>query len=75
MVPKYLESTFDEQPLTCKACHWQDIGQRANVIDFYGVSSHKEIHCPQCDELIGILEKDEGRPPGESAGELSFQFG
>jgi hypothetical protein len=32
-------------------------GDTATVIDFYGVVSDKEIHCPECDPRIGILKE------------------
>ena len=68
-------SSFDEQDLSCSKCHWQGKGADSNVIDFYGVSNEKEIRCPNCDERLGSVKKDNDPPPGESASDLSFQFG
>jgi hypothetical protein len=73
ILPTYQESNFRGQPLTCKACYWKGEGDHANVIDFYGVGNSKEIHCPECDEKICLLEKDEGRP-GANADDFGFQL-
>ncbi|HEY0041481.1 MAG TPA: hypothetical protein VGB71_12495 [Flavisolibacter sp.] len=51
-------------------------GDTATVIDFYGVVSDKEIHCPECDTRIGILKRGPNdNPPGESATDLSLHLG
>ena len=71
---QFQEDNFDDQPIHCTKCDWQGKGSETNIIDFYGVVSDKEIHCPQCDKRLGILKKG-NRPPGESATDLSFQIG
>lgn len=74
MLKEYSENKFDEQTVSCDNCHWKGKGSDTVIIDFYGLSDECEIHCPQCDERIGILKKQQG-PPGESASDLSFQLG
>lgn len=74
MPTEFREADFRNQLLECSKCGWKGTGDRANVIDFYGVVSDKEIHCPECDERIGILKKDDPSP-GEGATDLSFQLG
>ncbi len=74
MWPSYPDKEFDEKALTCSNCGWNGQGHEAVVIDFYGVTDNKEAHCPQCDKTIAIVQKSE-RPPGESASDLSYQFG
>ena len=75
MIPVFKEREFDEQPLRCDKCQWSGKGYEAVVIGFYGVSDQKEAHCPDCDKKLAIVEKDNDPPPGESANDLSFQFG
>ncbi len=75
MLPEYLQSSFDDQQLSCPKCQWKGTGADAVIIDFYGITKTKEVHCPDCDEKIGILVRDEDPPPGESATGLSFQTG
>lgn len=76
MLPRYPQSTFDEQPVSCSACGWSGTGADAVVISFYGVADGQEVACPACDNRIGLLVKDNhSDPPGESATDLSFQTG
>lgn len=74
MLPVYQEKEFYDTNLACPKCDWKGLGYDAVVIDFFGVSNQHEIHCPECDNKIGIMQKNEG-PPGESATDLSFQMG
>ncbi|HUC82427.1 MAG TPA: hypothetical protein VMR70_16090 [Flavisolibacter sp.] len=74
MATEFQQTGFNEQPLQCGKCGWQGTGHDAVVIDFYGVSKNKEVHCPDCDERLGLV-RNGGGPPGESATELSFQTG
>ena len=74
MQEKFSEDKFDDQQLLCKRCGWKGIGAEAIRIDLYGLVGANEIHCPQCDEKLGVLKKD-GQHPGESASDLSFQLG
>ncbi|HYO20883.1 MAG TPA: hypothetical protein VER36_00670 [Flavisolibacter sp.] len=75
MQTDFSAGNFDEQILRCSKCNWQGKGGDATVIDFYGVTANKEVHCPNCDERLGTVKKDNDPPPGESATDLSFQFG
>lgn len=75
MLPEYHEADFAKQSLTCPNCNWKGTGSDAVIIDFYGVAKTQEVHCPECDETIGIIVKEEDRPPGESHSGLSFQTG
>ena len=74
MQEEFNQKSFDAQSLDCPKCQWQGKGSDAIVIDLYGVSSVNEVHCPQCDEKLGNLKKEDDAP-GESASDLSFQFG
>lgn len=75
MVPEYDDKTFEEQDLQCTKCNWKGKGYDANVIDFFGVSKSKEVHCPNCDTTIGTVVRNDRGNRGESANDLSFQFG
>ncbi len=75
MIPEYKEREFDDQSLSCSNCHWKGKGIDAVMIDFFGVGKNKEAHCPDCDETIAIVKREEGGTPGESANDLSFQTG
>ncbi len=74
MLPSFRDNEFDEKALTCTKCGWNGQGHEAVVLGFYGVSDNKEVLCPQCDNKIAIVQKGE-RPSGESASDLSYQFG
>lgn len=74
MLPEYHDNNFSEQPLKCSHCGWTGKGHEAVIIDFFGVTKSKEVHCPNCDKTIGTL-RSEGDAPGESPNDLSFQIG
>lgn len=74
MLPEYHSNDFDDQNLTCSNCGWKGKGSDAVIIDFFGITKNQEVHCPECDEKIGILVTDDDLP-GESADDLSFQTG
>ena len=74
MLPGYRDNDFDEKDLTCPDCGWVGKGHKANIIDLYGVSKQKEVHCPKCDSTIASIKNDDDAP-GESTNDLSFQFG
>lgn len=69
----YLNTDFYEQPFHCSNCSWKGEGKDTNIIDFYGVTEVKEIHCPNCDNTLGGLKDDD--KGGESADPFSFQIG
>ena len=76
MVTEFRQKDFDEQSLHCTKCQWKGKGTDANVIDLYGVSNSKEVHCPECDSKIAVVvREDDDETPGESATDLSFQIG
>jgi hypothetical protein len=43
------------------------------IIDFFGVTKNKEVHCPNCDTTIAIVTGAQDNEPGESAGDPGFQ--
>ncbi|MCU7548214.1 hypothetical protein OCK74_03770 [Chitinophagaceae bacterium LB-8] len=65
---------FDETIITCPHCNWKGLGSETNIIDLYGISKLREVHCPNCDNFIAGLEResDHGNPEGD---ELSNQLG
>lgn len=65
---------FREQTITCPNCGWSGKGADVHIIDLYGLSKMKEVHCPDCDYSLGSLNEDSG-PPGESPDPLSYQIG
>ena len=70
----FTESEYEDTSFSCDKCNWKGKGRDANVIDFYGVVSEKEIHCPNCDRKLGIIEKDDASN-NETASDSSFQTG
>lgn len=65
---------FDKAQLICHNCGWKGIGSETNIIDLYGLTKLKEVHCPSCDSYIAGLESQRttGNPDGD---ELSNQIG
>ena len=59
----YYDTEFDEQSLECPTCSWKGKGYDTNVIDLYGVSDVKEIHCPNCDQYLGGIKSRGDNPP------------
>lgn len=57
--------TFDDQELTCPKCGWKGLGTDANVADFYGIGKFKEVSCPNCDEFLGSLPRDNSFERGQ----------
>lgn len=72
-LPVYSETNFEEQDLSCSNCHWKGKGYDAVIIDFFGVTKNKEVHCPSCDTTIGIITTVQDNGPGESDGDPGFQ--
>lgn len=72
-VREYNETNFEEQDLSCSNCHWKGKGYDAVIIDFFGVTKSKEVHCPNCDSTIAIITTAQDNEPGESAGDPGFQ--
>lgn len=68
-------STFYDQQLTCSQCHWTGTGDKAIVIDLYNITAGKEVRCPSCDALLGILPAENKNDIGDSGDQLGFQIG
>lgn len=47
---------YEEQELSCSTCGWAGKGGDAILIDFYGVSDVKELHCPNCDTILATIK-------------------
>jgi hypothetical protein len=70
----YSENGFDELAVTCSNCGWKGLGSETNIIDLYGLSKLKEVHCPSCDNYLTGLQRE--RTHGNRDGdELSNQLG
>lgn len=60
------QRTFDDQPLVCPKCGWKGTGSDANIVGFYGIGKFKQVTCPQCDEHLGNLSRDQSFGEGTS---------
>lgn len=77
----YNERGFDDEVMSCGRCGWEGSGYDVNIIDLYGLSKVKEIHCPRCDSYLGgvqnadhkIADRDERRFNGRDP--FGNQFG
>jgi hypothetical protein len=67
-------ATFDDQLLTCSKCNWNGRGSETVIIDLYNVTDNREVRCPKCDNLLGILPVEK-ETPGDSGDQLGFQIG
>lgn len=55
-MPRILNAyDYEEQDLKCDDCPWEGKGADAILIDFYGVSDVQELHCPNCDAILAII--------------------
>lgn len=68
-------STFYDQRLTCTHCNWTGNGDEAILIDLYNITVGKEVRCPDCDALLGILPAENKNDIGDSGDQLGFQIG
>lgn len=68
-------SAFYDQKLTCSQCKWEGNGDEAIVIDLYNITAGKEVRCPDCDALLGILPTVKTNDIGDSGDQLGFQIG
>jgi hypothetical protein len=57
----YNERGFDEEVINCGRCGWEGNGYDVNIVDLYGLSRIKEIHCPNCDSYLGGVQNAENR--------------
>jgi uncharacterized Zn-finger protein len=56
MLPVYQENEFYEKDLSCSKCGWKGLGYDAIILDLFGVTDNKEVHCPECDKKIALLK-------------------
>lgn len=47
---------YIDEDLVCEKCGWAGKASDANLIDFYGVSKIKELHCPNCDTIVATIK-------------------
>jgi len=65
---------FYTQSIICPNCGWQGVGSDAIIIDMYGIGDVRQVNCPNCDNFLGGLPREEERKP-ETPDELSDQIG
>jgi formate dehydrogenase maturation protein FdhE len=65
---------FYTQPITCSNCGWQGTGTDTIIIDMYGIGDVRQVTCPNCDNFLGSLPREE-EPKPETPDELSDQIG
>ena len=59
----YNERGFDEEVIRCGRCGWEGSGYDANIIDLYGLSRVKEVHCGIQTGLKGKQKPDSTLTP------------
>ena len=57
----YNERGFDDEVINCGRCGWEGSGYDVNIVDLYGLSKIKEIHCPNCDSYLGGVQNADNR--------------
>ena len=57
----YNERGFDDEIISCSRCGWEGSGYDANIIDLYGLTKVKEVHCPNCDSYLGGVQNAESK--------------
>ena len=57
----YNERGFDDEIIKCGRCGWEGSGYDVNIIDLYGLSKVKEIHCPNCDSYLGGVQNADNK--------------
>ena len=57
----YNERGFDDEVMSCGRCGWEGSGYDVNIIDLYGLSKVKEIHCPRCDSYLGGVQNADNK--------------
>ena len=57
----YNERGFDDEIIKCGRCGWEGIGYDVNIIDLYGLSKVKEVHCPSCDSYLGGVQNADNK--------------
>lgn len=72
--PIYNPQAFDQENVACPKCGWTGKGRDTLIIDLYGITKNREVHCPECDNYLGALPL-ENNPKGDSGSQLGFQIG
>ena len=57
----YNERGFDDEVISCGRCGWEGSGYDVNIVDLYGLSKIKEIHCPTCDSYLGGVQNADNK--------------
>jgi len=57
----YNERGFDDEIIKCGRCGWEGSGYDVNIIDLYGLSKVKEVHCPSCDSYLGGVQNADSK--------------
>jgi hypothetical protein len=57
----YNERGFDDEVIICGRCGWEGSGYNVNIIDLYGLSKIKEVHCPNCDSYLGGVQNADNK--------------
>ncbi len=57
----YNERGFDDEIIRCGRCGWEGSGYDVNIIDLYGLSKVKEVHCPSCDSYLGGVQNADNK--------------
>lgn len=52
------QRNFDDELLQCPKCGWSGSGSEAHIADFYGIGRFKQVSCPNCQEYLGNLSRD-----------------
>ena len=68
----YNERTFDDEQLACPKCGWNGTGDQAHVAGFYGIGKFKEVLCPNCNEYLGNILRQDSK---SGSGQLGSQTG
>lgn len=74
MQKEYNANELDTLTLQCDKCGWEGKASEANLIDFYGVTADKELHCPTCDHTLATVKTDD-KAVGDSGDSIGFQIG
>lgn len=79
---EFNSTEFNEEVIRCSKCGWEGSGVDANIVDFYGLTKVKDVHCPSCDSFLGGLRNADRKREGDDRSAtryggdpLSNQFG
>ncbi|HZF65096.1 MAG TPA: hypothetical protein VEZ55_11440, partial [Chitinophagaceae bacterium] len=48
---------FHDEAIRCSKCGWEGSGYDAHIVDFYGLTKVRDVHCPSCDSYIGGISR------------------